>query len=546
MTWDTLYNKIGPECPVPLLPWYARAEEALDCVPVATNCEPNANMYNICFCSFLNICAGRYLQPLSIMASANVVVLRSGSGVHWNAAIAELTTPGNHTLRLAKIEPVPITMINRQRTQRSGPSPGEPIPSKAQKWQSHRPDRIQMAFTKIREHIAKWNELLTPPAKGDPDNKVRITRIELPNSLTTIPDGCFRYYEDLVEVILGNKVTKIGRSAFEECGSLQAIALPDTVTNIGEKAFFLCKRLQSVTLGKNITHIGRSAFEVCESLESVDIDGTFKTIPVLCFGRCTNLIAVTIRSITVTEIGACAFEDCIELSLLVLPNNIQNLESSVFSGCQSLTQVTLPTELQEMHSGAFRGCTALVSISFVECPAVTTICAGVFENCTALGVVDLSGNIKTIECRAFKNCTSLNSDYLMAQGAGEAITFRGSDETAFAGARPINIELNVTGALLTITDWADSSLTLQEIASRQHPEAIHSVNWEYTVPGGDGMTRELAYSQFEDGHWNELWATTPWQIITKKRLGTSIEKSVGAKVIRLGKSFTDLCNLEHA
>ena len=155
-------------------------------------------------------------QPLSIMASATVVILRSGSGVHCRDAIAELTrAPGNHTLRLAEIEPVPITMINRQRTQRSGPPPGEPIPKKRQKWQSHHPEIIQKAFTKIREQIAKWNELLTPPGKSDPDNKVRITRIELPNSLATISAGCFRYYEDLVEVILGNKVTKIGRSAFE-------------------------------------------------------------------------------------------------------------------------------------------------------------------------------------------------------------------------------------------------------------------------------------------------------------------------------------------
>lgn len=282
---------------------------------------------------------------------------------------------------------------------------------------------------------------------------------------------------------------------------------------------------------------------MCESLESVDIDGTFETIPVLCFGRCTNLSAVTIRSITVTQIEACAFQDCIKLSLLVLPNNIQKLESSVFSGCQSLTQVTLPTELQEIQYGAFRGCTALVSISFVECPDVTTICTGVFEDCTALDVVDLSKNIETIECRAFENCSSLNSDYLMAQGAGEAITFRGSDETAFAGARPIGIKLNVNGALLTITDWADSSLTFQEIASRQHPEAIHSVNWEYTVPGGDGMTRKLAYSEFEDGRWNAVWATTPWQIITKKRPSTATETPKNAKVIKLGKSFTDLCML---
>jgi hypothetical protein len=198
--------------------------------------------------------------------------------------------------------------------------------------------------------------------------------------------------------------------------------------------------------------------------------------------------------------------------------------------------------LQEIHHGAFRG-TALTSISFTRCQAVTTIRIGVFDDCTSLEVVDLSENIKTIEWRAFENCTSLNSDYLKTQDTGKAITFRGSDEDAFFGARPISIKLNFNGNLLTITDWADSSRSFQEIAARQYPDIIRNLEWEYIIP--EGKPRETAYNEFENGEWNHLWATEPWQMSRTRQPSTSTEdlNHNAAKRIKYGASFTDLCTL---
>lgn len=64
-----------------------------------------------------------------------------------------------------------------------------------------------------------------------------ITSIELPNSITSIPDETFKGAASLASVKFGNAVTSIGVSAFNGATSLTQVELPATVTSIGESAF---------------------------------------------------------------------------------------------------------------------------------------------------------------------------------------------------------------------------------------------------------------------------------------------------------------------
>lgn len=84
-------------------------------------------------------------------------------------------------------------------------------------------------------------------------NNVIITKVVMPNSVTTIEDGApwfdgasFCGCRNLKTIILSNALTNIGDYAFSECKSLTSITIPDSVTSIGEGVFNGCTSLTDI------------------------------------------------------------------------------------------------------------------------------------------------------------------------------------------------------------------------------------------------------------------------------------------------------------
>ena len=69
----------------------------------------------------------------------------------------------------------------------------------------------------------------------------------IPNSVTSIGSGAFRYCSGLTSVTIPNSVTSIGNSAFMGCSGLTSITIPNSVTSIGNNAFADCSGLTSIT-----------------------------------------------------------------------------------------------------------------------------------------------------------------------------------------------------------------------------------------------------------------------------------------------------------
>ncbi len=109
--------------------------------------------------------------------------------------------------------------------------------------------------------------------------------IIIPDSVTTIGDGAFRYCTRITSVAIPNSVTSIGDGAFSSCNGLTSITIPDSVTSIGGFAFAGCSGLTSVTIGSGVTSIGNGAFYECNKLTTqtkaykafeITRDGEFK------------------------------------------------------------------------------------------------------------------------------------------------------------------------------------------------------------------------------------------------------------------------------
>ena len=100
-------------------------------------------------------------------------------------------------------------------------------------------------------------------------NKTEITKLTIPNSVTSIGDYAFYNCSDLTSIIIPNSVTSIGNSAFSGCSNLTSVTIPNSVTSIGDGAFSGCSGMTFVTIPGSVTSIGSYAFWGCKALTNV-------------------------------------------------------------------------------------------------------------------------------------------------------------------------------------------------------------------------------------------------------------------------------------
>lgn len=97
-----------------------------------------------------------------------------------------------------------------------------------------------------------------------------LTSVELPENITSIPDGAFRECTSLTALEIPETVTEIGRSAFEG-SAIQSAEIPASVYSIGSRAYKNCTSLTSVSMPENLYQIDSQTFMGCTSLKSITI-----------------------------------------------------------------------------------------------------------------------------------------------------------------------------------------------------------------------------------------------------------------------------------
>ena len=96
---------------------------------------------------------------------------------------------------------------------------------------------------------------------------------------------------------------------------------------------------------------------------------------------------------TVTSIGGVpkdsskdgAFQNCSDLTEIVLPKNVTEIGSNAFENCTGLTDITLPDSLQTINAMAFQGCSGLTRIILPQ--KLTAIMGSAFKNCPNLTTI---------------------------------------------------------------------------------------------------------------------------------------------------------------
>ena len=270
----------------------------------------------------------------------------------------------------------------------------------------------------------------------------KLTRITIPNSITTIGDGAFRGCTSLdtlnfnavscanfntgydhpfnnakiSTINIGNSVERIPAYFAYGLTNLTSITIPNSVTAIGDQAFFFCTGLTSITIPNSVATIGNYAFWGCTGLTSITVDSGNPKYD--SRNNCNAIIQTTSNTLligcqntiipnSVTTIGDLAFSDCNGLTSIIIPNSVMTIGRCAFSCCTGLTSITIGNSVTAIEDQAFWGCSGLTSISIPN--SVTAIKDQAFSNCTGLTSITIPNSVTTIGDGAFSSCTGLTS-----------------------------------------------------------------------------------------------------------------------------------------
>ena len=193
-----------------------------------------------------------------------------------------------------------------------------------------------------------------------------------------------------------------------------------TVTGIQEKAFYSCPELKNVQIPSTVSTIGAQAFDESPLLSKIIVDPTNqnfyadnngilfnKTQTELIFCPKTFSGAYAVPE-DVQKIHAFAFNNCKQLTSVVLPNGLKRIEDGAFYGCSNMTSANIPSGLTYLGSDAFRNASSLSS-SIVLPSTLSEIGSSAFKRCTSLSNVTIENGVEIIGGSAFVDCYNLKS-----------------------------------------------------------------------------------------------------------------------------------------
>ena len=100
----------------------------------------------------------------------------------------------------------------------------------------------------------------------------------------------------ITKVVIPNTVTSIGNNTFSKFNALTEIDIPDSVTNIEQYAFYNCQGLKKINFGSNsnLQIINNYAFNNCYKLEKLNMPNTVTTLGNYAFYNCSGLREITL------------------------------------------------------------------------------------------------------------------------------------------------------------------------------------------------------------------------------------------------------------
>jgi len=164
-----------------------------------------------------------------------------------------------------------------------------------------------------------------------------------------IPDGCFKFNNNIENVICLPTTQIFGQESFQYCSNLKLVDA--TPASIGKFAFQNCSNLKQFNFSQ-VVYIDENAFEN-SGLETVDLKNAY-LIPNYAFASCFNLKSIHLGKARMIQIAA--FSNAM-IQKLFIPETVEIIDQSAFENNTFLTDVILSgTLVPKIHERAFENC----------------------------------------------------------------------------------------------------------------------------------------------------------------------------------------------
>lgn len=168
----------------------------------------------------------------------------------------------------------------------------------------------------------------------------------VPNDVTTIGEGAFRYCEHVTAITFPKSLKHIKEEAFRDCKQVETIILPNDLETLGDDAFHACGQRHlniknDVIIPASIKEIGNNVFAF-SGLRKVSFEEGFN-LEATSTGMfmCTEIKEITLPT-SIKKVSKRTFEKCRNLHTIVIKNGDIIFANDAFDGCSNLSKVIVP------------------------------------------------------------------------------------------------------------------------------------------------------------------------------------------------------------
>ena len=260
-----------------------------------------------------------------------------------------------------------------------------------------------------------------------------IGRVNIPSNIESIGDYCFydsnireihfegdippKFGKNICENISDVKIFVPEKSLFEYCNALESSG--NDITNVYPKPendciiYYSNNKINSLN---NQEYINKG----CTNGEYYRISNINNGIlPTNYFNKQSEVTTV-ILSDNIIEISKKAFEECLKLEYIYLPETLTTLGESCFCKCTNMEEVNIPSNVKKPKNNIFEECTALSYINsynkeyistndnrcFTHSGEIISFAPGIFKK----DKYHIPNNITSIGDKAFYKCTDTKTE----------------------------------------------------------------------------------------------------------------------------------------
>ncbi len=239
-------------------------------------------------------------------------------------------------------------------------------------------------------------------------NGQSITKVDIPEGVTSISQYAFYGLTALTEVTIPNSVTTIGENAFRECSSLTTVTIGTGLDSLAAYAFsgcnkltkFICNSTKAVEAmesewyksdGGTAEAALEGVFLLCnKQLDTIVAPAQFFDLKEPAWSHLTKsakYIQITSGELTVdafgvinrsfdklqtldisattnTEIANNAFKGCYKLETLLLPSQLERIGYMAVADCKNLQAIDIPATVTDIDDSAFENCRSMETLTF--------------------------------------------------------------------------------------------------------------------------------------------------------------------------------------